>query len=662
MSLTAQMHLMAGLGALGLGLGVLWAEPRRRRNRLFALLCGTLVFWNLGVALQHSRYAPSVPWHRLFLIGSCFAAPTALHFFREVSGRARKRTWPVTASYVVAAGLYLSAWTSAYEAQPAWNIAAMLLLSPILLMTLLSIARLLHEHRGRFERNAYRLLLAGSILAVLGGLSDFLPRSGRAIPLFGPLTILILLVILCALVIRHRFLDVHVFLARTLALVTGAAVAALVLYAVIRFTHGAIVPIFLTTMAILLIAGPGSRFFMSGARVVLGRSDALASALLETSRRLHDAREPADVWRAIGDSLRALGGESRVSIYLAGPEETAFRAAYGTTGEGRAVTIHRGDPIPRLIERERAPITRPLVEERAREALDQFNQLEVELLVPLSHDRQLVGWIGVGGGFPDQYLRAEIAAALLAVGNQVVASLERLQAIEQARRREALAAVGEMAAGLAHEVRNPLGAIQGAAQVLTGETDPARARDMMEVIQEETARLGRVVGDFLDYARAGGRRRESIDLADLARRVLRSSEAAGDGLQAIVRVAPGTPLAAGDPDQLQRAIGNIVRNAREAAGHGGRLTIDVASEGAHRVAMRFEDDGPGIPPDVVPRLFLPFFTTRPGGTGLGLALVHRVMEAQGGEVRVEARPGPGAVFTLVLPAIEVISADREEAS
>ncbi|HZN02758.1 MAG TPA: ATP-binding protein, partial [Candidatus Polarisedimenticolia bacterium] len=258
-----------------------------------------------------------------------------------------------------------------------------------------------------------------------------------------------------------------------------------------------------------------------------------------------------------------------------------------------------------------------------------------------------------GGGFPDRYLRAEIAAALLAVGNQVVASLERLQAIEQARRREALAAVGEMAAGLAHEVRNPLGAIQGAAQVLSGETDPVRARDMLEVIQEETARLGRVVGDFLDYARAGGRRRESVDLADLARRALRSSDAAGDGLQGVVRVAPGTPPAAGDPDQLQRAIGNIVRNACEAAGRGGRLTIDVAPEGAHRVSMRFEDDGPGIPPENVPRLFLPFFTTRPGGTGLGLALVHRVMEAQGGEVRVDVRPGRGAVFTLVLPALDV---------
>jgi signal transduction histidine kinase len=651
LSLTAQMHLMAGLGALGLGLGALLAEPRRRRNRLFALLCGTLVIWSIGVALWRGDYLPGFPWYRVYLIGSCFAAPAGLHFFLDLVGRTASRRWMLRLAYAVATGLYISAWTPAYHHKPGWNIAAMFALSPVFLMALISIRQLLHERQGRYERNAYRLLLAGSILAVIGGLSDFLPRAGRAIPRIGPLTILILLVIICALVIRHRFLDVHSFLARTLALVTGAAVASLLFYAVVSFTDGAILPIFLTTIIILLIAGPGARFFLSGARIVLGRRDALSNALVDLSQKLPTARDASDVWRSIGEGLRPLEGDSRVAIYLTRPDDALFRPAYQTGSGQGPPPIDCNDPLPQLLEQERAPITRLLVEERGRDALDQFNQLDVELLVPLCRDGRLAGWIGVGGGFPDRYLRSEIAAALVAVGNQVVASLERLQAIEEARRREALAAVGEMAAGLAHEVRNPLGAIQGAAQVLVSETDPIRTHDMLEVIQEETSRLGRVVGDFLDYARAGGRRREPIDLADLARRALRSSEAAGEGLRGEVRVAPGTPHASGDPDQMQRAIGNIVRNAREAAGEGGCLTIDVAGEGADRVSIRFEDDGPGIASDVVPRLFQPFFTTRSCGTGLGLALVHRVIEAQGGEVRVEGRPGSGAVFTLVLPAL-----------
>ena len=648
MSLTAQMHLMAGLGALGLGFGVLLAEPRRRRNRLFALLCGTLVTWNLGVALWRSDIAPVFPWHRLFLIGSCFAAPVGLHFFLNLTGRGATGRWWLRTAYGVAAALYLSAWTPAYDSGQAWNLAAIVVLSPIFVAALVAIGRAKRERRG-VERHAYRLLLAGSILAVAGGLSDFLPRGGAEFPQIGPLTVLILLVIVCALVIRYRFLDVHSFLARTLALVAGAALASLVLHAVVRSTRGSLAAIFLSTIVIFLIAGPGARLVISGARVFLGRRDALSHALVDLSRRLPAAHTADEVWRSIGDGLKPLEGESRLTVYLARPDEPSFSPAY-QMGDDRSPPIGRHEPLPLLLERERAPVARHLVEERARDALDRFNQLDAELLVPLFRDDRLIGWISVGGDLPDRYLRPGIAAALLAVGNQVIASLDRLEAIEEARRREALAAVGEMAAGLAHEVRNPLGAIRGAAEVLETETDPARAREMLEVIREETARLGRVVGDFLDYARPGGLEREPIDLADLARRTLRSSAAAGEGLRGEVRMAPGAPQALGDPGQLQRAIANIVRNAREAAGEGGRLIIEVAPDGPDRVAIRFEDDGPGIPRELVPRIFQPFFTTRPGGTGLGLALVHRVVEAHGGEVRVDGRPGAGAVFTLVLPA------------
>jgi two-component system sensor histidine kinase HydH len=242
-----------------------------------------------------------------------------------------------------------------------------------------------------------------------------------------------------------------------------------------------------------------------------------------------------------------------------------------------------------------------------------------------------------------------MAAAFLAVGNQALAGLDRIEAQAEARRREALAAVGEMAAGLAHEVRNPLGAIHGAAQVLATGADASQTREMLEVIQEETGRLGRVVGDFLDYARPWSPRRQPVDVAELARGVLRAAEVAGMQLRADLRVRDGAARALGDPDQLQRAFTNVVRNAAEATGPGGLLRVEVGRDDAGRVTVRFEDNGPGIPPEQVARLFQPFHTTKPGGTGLGLALVHRVVEAHGGTLGVDGRPGLGAVFTIALP-------------
>jgi signal transduction histidine kinase len=143
-----------------------------------------------------------------------------------------------------------------------------------------------------------------------------------------------------------------------------------------------------------------------------------------------------------------------------------------------------------------------------------------------------------------------------------------------------------------------------------------------------------------------------VDLAELARRTLRTAEAAGSGVRADVHVEQGARRAIGDPDQLLRAMTNIVRNAWEAAGSEGLLKINITSEGETRVAVRFEDNGPGIPAEWIGDLFKPFHSRKQGGSGLGLALVHRVMEAHGGSVLVEGGHGRGAAFTLVLPAEE----------
>ena len=662
MNLNVELHLVAGLGALGLGAGTLLAEPRRARNRLFAVLCGTLALWSLGVAVYRSGAAPGVPWHVLYLLGSCLTAPVGMHLCLDLMGLTRTMRGMLAAAYALAGALYVSACTPAYYVQPAWNYAAMAVLGVIFAATLSITVRHARSRGQGPERSAYRLLMFAAALAVVAGLSDFLPRGGRPIPRFGPAAVLVLLLVICALVVRHRFLDVHRFVARSLGLAAGAAAAALLLLGVARLTEDAFLPLFAATLVVLLIAGPIGRILLSGMRGFLGGPDPLAQALMGTSRSLPAARGPSEVWGSIGEALRVLEGEARVTLYLLEPDERAFHAVYHSGGTIEAPLVPDGAALPRFLLGEGAPVTRTVIEERSRagtrarrtlaaEALAQFRDAGSELAVPIVRGACLVGWIEIGGGLAERYLKAEVAAAFLAVGNQAIASLERIQAQEEAKRREALAVVGEMAAGLAHEVRNPLGAIQGAAQVLLAETDPRRAREMLEVIEEETARLGRVVGEFLDYARPSTRRREAVDLADLARRALRSADAAGQGLKSSVRVAERTPHAAGDPDLLQRAVGNILRNAREAAGPRGSVRVEVAPEGSDRVTIRIEDDGPGIPAEALPRLFQPFFTTKPGGTGLGLALVHRLVEAHGGEVRVEARPAEGAAFTLVLPAM-----------
>lgn len=659
--LAVELHLLAGLGAVALGGGALLRGARRARGRLFAALCAAFALWTLAFAAFKSGVAPDAPWRLIFLIGSCLAAPIGLHFSLALIGRADACRAFIGAAYILAGLLYLSAVVVAprYEspARHAWNYAAVAILGGILLGGLGAVIRQARRLPPGRERSALRLFLVGALIAVLGGLSDFLPRGGRDILTIGPVAVLAFLVIVCALVVRHRFLDVDVFIVRALIVAGSSALAAFVIASIVRRLDGGFLSLFATMVVLALLVGPTWRFAMEAGA---SRHHPVSRALMEISRSLATAASAGEIWKIVEVGLGTLRGRMAATVFLLDPRRDAYSPVLSVGLDSRAEEgIPAGAALPRLLLEEAAPLTLISLREMAGDRGHARQRLAeevlagpgwpAEIMVPLLRDRDLLGWIAAGGGRPETYVRSEVAAALLAVAYQTVASLERLEAVEAARRREALAFVGEMAAGLAHEIRNPLAAIHGAAQVIATDGNSPRSAEMIEVIRQESERLGRVVGDFLDYAHPGCLRRDPLDLAELAGRALRAAEAAGLGLRTTVTAAPDAPRAAGDPDPILRAFANLIRNAREAAGPDGRLEVEVSRHDGHRVAIRFSDNGPGIDPSDLARVFQPFFTRKHGGHGLGLALVHRVAEAHAGEVRVESRPGSGAAFTLILP-------------
>jgi signal transduction histidine kinase len=658
-----QIYLTAGLGALALGGGVLIREPRRRRNRYFALLCGALAVWTLGEFASRFYIELELPLHRVFLAGSCAAAPLGLHFSLVVArdtGPLRRRVLPL--AYAGGALLYLLSWTRLYDTRPLWNGTAIAVLGGILAIALVVLGRSWRGVADGPERRALRLVFWAGVVAVAGGLSDFIPRAVLPWPNIGPASVLLFLVIVCSVIVRHRFMDVDAFLIRAVILVAGAAAGALVIFGTMKLTRPTYFPMFLATLVVLVGATAFGRFVMSGAHQLVTPQDPVAKALLDISRTLPDAVDSDGIWRAIERGREALPGDVNVEVFLREADAGEYRVGFRTRGvEEDSPPVAEGSALPRMLLGERLPLSRTFLERETQEAhgdvrwlaveaLEQLVGTEARLVVPLLDGEVLVGWLSVRGGFPDRYQTAEVAAAFMAVGNQAVASLGRIEALEQARRRETLAAVGEMAAGLAHEVRNPVAAIRGAGQAISPDATPDQAREMLEVIDEETERLGRVVGEFLDYARPDSPRREPVPLDRVARQTLRAAEVAGRGMSAEVESAPDAPAALGDPDQVRRVFENLIRNAWEAAGADGTLRIEISGEPGGRVRARFEDNGPGIPDDEVAWLFQPFRTKRQGGTGLGLALVHRIVESHGGEIRVDGRPGRGAVFTVTLPA------------
>lgn len=217
-------------------------------------------------------------------------------------------------------------------------------------------------------------------------------------------------------------------------------------------------------------------------------------------------------------------------------------------------------------------------------------------------------------------------------------------------RRERLAALGSMAAGLAHEIRNPLGGIQLFAGLLA--RDVADRPDQLRLVQRITSgvqSLERIVTDILAFAGPAEPRFETVAVGRVVEDVMELARATFDDQGATLACAgsPGGVFHA-DPCQVQQALLNLLRNAAEAAGAGGCVTFTVDADG-EQVCFVVEDDGEGIPPDRLDRVFNPFYTTKDHGTGLGLAIVHRIAEAHGGHIRAANREAGGAVFTLSLP-------------
>lgn len=231
---------------------------------------------------------------------------------------------------------------------------------------------------------------------------------------------------------------------------------------------------------------------------------------------------------------------------------------------------------------------------------------------------------------------------------------------EEVRRKQWLATIGEMSAGMAHEVRNPLAALSGAIQVLRKDLRPADAnRSLLDLVLRETERLNGIVNGFLQYARPRPLNLKPCHVSEFVGETIRMLEQTppyDTTIRFVRRLAAQSVTTMLDPDQMRQVCWNLGLNACQAMPQGGTLTVttrpagtSVGERGGQGVEIVFEDTGCGIPEDHIRKIFYPFFTTKEGGTGLGLSVVHRIMDAHEGEVHVDSAPGQGTRVRLLLP-------------
>jgi two-component system sensor histidine kinase HydH len=484
--------------------------------------------------------------------------------------------------------------------------------------------------------------------------------------------------ILYQVVEHYRLLDLYEIIARLFTL--GAAALVLVVMEGVTviwigsfsdYTAQATFQLFLASVLFLGLYDPlrrrleaiaGEWFNRQGRRLELTLAEVDKSVAKVISIRTMDTQ-------LIG-RLHASGRAPQVSMYLWNQERGLYE-----------LTLQRGQPDKPLMQTvaqrpftdgfqsNGAPYVRSDLElrglrrlpgqEDAKVRLRTMETMAADLSIPVISGDLVVGWLNLRDESWSDGYSAEEVRRLTETVHRVAVALENIYSFEQLKEQTRLAALGTMAAGLAHEIRNPLAGIKGAAQYLEGDARPEEVPAFLKVIVDETDRLNTVVTQFLAYARPFQIHGELSDTNALVRQVVDLVRAEGVvvGVDLALELAPGLPPIRLDPDKLRQIMLNLIKNALHAIDGEGSVTvrtgIGTLTAPPHRGKPAFvvmvTDSGIGIAPENLEKLFIPFFTTKPTGTGLGLAICRRLVEAHSGEIAVQSRAGQGSTFTVRLP-------------
>lgn len=400
------------------------------------------------------------------------------------------------------------------------------------------------------------------------------------------------------------------------------------------------------------------------------RGHQLAQALDELDLALPKIISTDDLAHTLLERLHSSGRIPALSLYLYDAERKQVRLVHNkASGEHRPMPTVALHPFAEGFEAGERAYARSALERRGKflpERAEEFavrlrimEGLDADLVVPMRTGDLVLGWLAVRDeDWSDGFSQEEILRLCSTMAKAAIV-VENIKGFEAAKETSRLAALGTMSAGLAHEIRNPLAGIKGAAQYLQTLDVTDEEDEFLAVITTETDRLNSVVSSFLDYARHFELSRETVQVNTLVRQVLTLVNAQGVPQQVSLGddLAEGLPKVQADGDKVRQVVLNLVQNAIQALPRGGHVHVSTErgylqgpqSPTTRAILIRVADDGEGIAPDVQEKLFIPFFTTKHKGTGLGLPICQRILKAHDGELIIESRPGAGATFIAKLP-------------
>ena len=678
MDARTQTSFIAALLCFALAASVLLRTQGQRDRWLFGIVATNTGLWYVSTFVL--GVVGRVPfWERFNLICGVLLPLAAVRFFSVFAPGETGRTRFLKRASVAAAVVLLGAMLTPYY-DHAVVVGGLLLYATVFLSLALGyLYKLGFETDSRVEGARLRYIALVGGFGGLFTLIEYLPYVGLDIPPVGTIRILVFLYALSQSITHYRLFDLYELAGRLGVLTALAFVLALMLW-LMRLVSGEqlFLHVVVSAFVVLILFDPVRTKVQEWiSQVFFHERFELERTVLALRRSLAHILDVDELGRILIDGLDASPRFTQGALYLLGPDARVFK-----------LQNHFGPKPPERVEM--AP-ARPLLDRLSKIGTSVLENAEREL-----EERRLVGddreaetahdiavtmralqasvCLGLRGeseelyGFValrddrlrDAFSREEVQL-LAGLANQVAITIENSQVYQQMKEKDRLAALGEMAAGLAHEIRNPLGSIKASAQYLTETSAPPEdGEEFLDIIVDEVDRLNRVVSSFLDYARPAHSDPEPIHVNAAVELTLQFLRPECDSVDVALHVemAQDLPRVRIDIEHLRQVLINLVQNAVQAMAGGGDIFVETRNQDSFRlggaarrwVQISVRDTGPGIAPGLLANLFVPFVTTKQQGTGLGLAISQRIISEAGGRIDVRSREGFGTTFVILLPA------------
>lgn len=659
---------------------------RRGVHLLFAAFASCVAAWYTSQALA-SLFQARI-WEHATSILTALLPQFAVHLFESVlppEGEARVSPLTKIATALGVPALILA--VSPYYDRP---LAIGVVYCYVLVLLAAALVRLWLRGRAstsRAVRERVRFLVWVGALAVTFTLGDYL--SYLYLPPIGAVLATVFLYVLAESLQKVRLAAMYELVGKMLGSTALAFSLAGISYGFVtyigRFGELYLNAVIATILFLVLVDPLRNEFERRMHQFFFRERYDLETSLLDVRRRLAHTIEISEIGQLVAEGLERSHRVTSGALYLRDPEGFELVSAFGSEAKSRVEEL----ALRPLSERLESSV---LLEELSRSgdegdapvvtAAKTLGAHANSVVIPVSieppvaegqphrEERELVGFLLVADERIRDAFSPEEVAVFEALAMQIGVAIGNTRLYTKLKERDRLAALGAMAAGLAHEIKNPLGAIKGAAQLLE-ELAPAEpkseAEEFLGIILEETNRLNRVVGSFLDYARPQGGSPGPADINAVVRRTVQIASNAEEaaGVTVSLELSEEQLFARIDAEQLRQIVLNLVQNAMHAVGGEGKVTLATAlrqQPGAYgRKARNYvevivKDNGSGIPAKAMSNLFVPFFTTKQKGTGLGLAITQRIVQDAGGRIDVRSQPNTGTEFTILLPTFEATDA------